>query len=323
MICGNVRLGTKLIDDLLDLKRLSLGTLQVQSEPVDMNEVVLHVCGMCRPQLQKKAIRLHCALDENAGSVTADPGRLQQILRNLVDNAASLTPPGGAVHVHTSRMNVRQVSVQVRDTGIGISADELPRVFEALGGGTRIARSLEGLGFGLAVCRGLAQLLNGTICAESPGPGMGSTFTVTLPAAATIEDPATPRKPVDRAADRGHGRVLLVDDHADTSAMIARMLRSSGYSVTTADCVTGALQLADKQPFDVLVTDVGLPDGTGYELMEQIRENHAMRGIALSGYGMDEDIRRGRDAGFSDHLVKPVDVEQLLQAIHRVLHACP
>jgi CheY-like chemotaxis protein len=105
--------------------------------------------------------------------------------------------------------------------------------------------------------------------------------------------------------------------------MIARMLQESGYSVTTADSVTRALQLADKQPFDVLVTDVGLPDGTGYELMEQIRKTHAMRGIALSGYGMDEDIRRGRDAGFSDHLVKPVDVEQLLQAVHRVLHTCP
>jgi two-component system CheB/CheR fusion protein len=210
--------------------------------------------------------------------------------------------------------------VEVRDTGIGIDPDILPKVFDAFEqGDMRITRQFGGLGLGLAICKAIMDMHGGAIRAQSDGPGMGATFIVELPIACAIEHGSVAMESSghDRAA--GHLRVLLVEDHPDTREVLARLLANANYAVKTASSVAAALQLAAAEPFDVVVSDLGLPDGTGYELMKQLREHHGMRGIALSGYGMREDQRQSREVGFLHHIVKPVNVSQLVAVIQRIV----
>jgi CheY-like chemotaxis protein len=209
--------------------------------------------------------------------------------------------------------------VFVTDNGIGIAPANLARIFDAFDqGDSRIPHQFGGLGLGLAISKVLVELLHGTIRAESAGQGEGATFVIELPAHTAVAEDHPLKKPV---ADVGQSvplRLLVVEDHPDTARILSRMLRNLGYVVVTANRVSTALEMVHKEAFDLIVSDVGLPDGTGYELMQRVNELHPMKGIAMSGFGMDDDIRRSRESGFSDHLVKPVDVMQLDQAIRRV-----
>ena len=314
MIRRNVELETKLIDDLLDLSRITSGKLSLQMEVLDLNTAVNQVCDICRSQIQEKGIELSFALDARIAPVDADASRMQQVLWNVLKNAAKFTPEGGRIHVCTGREDSR-VLVQIQDSGIGIAPELLPKIFDAFEqGDARVTRKFGGLGLGLAISKALVELHGGSIRVESPGVGEGCTVTIELPA-------ATPQAS-DLLIDRRNMppseqllRLLIVEDHADTALLLKRLLEGSGFAVETAGSVAEALKAADSAHFDVLVSDLGLPDGTGCELMRQMRDRHPLKGIAMSGYGMEEDLRRSREAGFSEHLVKPVDISSLERAI--------
>ncbi len=318
MIRRNVELETKLIDDLLDLSRITSGKLTLQMELLDLNTAVNQVCDICRSQIQEKGIELSFDLDTSIAPVNADASRLQQVLWNVLKNAAKFTPEGGSIHVCTVQ-EASRVQVQIQDSGVGMAPEVLPKIFDAFEqGDARVTRKFGGLGLGLAISKALVELHGGSIWVESPGVGEGCTVTIELPAA--------PPQASDLVVDRRNVpppdqilRLLIVEDHADTALLLKRLLEASGFVVETAGSVAEALKAADSAHFDVLVSDLGLPDGTGCDLMRQMRERHPLKGIAMSGYGMEEDVRRSREAGFSEHLVKPVDISSLERAILNVV----
>ena len=319
MIRRNIELETKLIDDLLDLNRITSGKLRLQLETVNLNEAVRQVCGICHPQAVEQGVRLECEFAADAGSVRADPARLQQVLWNLIKNGLKFTPKNGSVHVTTAPPAGGRGIVQVRDSGIGIAPEMLPRIFDAFEqGDPGITRKFGGLGLGLAISKALMELHEGSIRAESVGPGQGATFTLGLPRAQPASGAAAPQG----AAEDGGSqllRLLLVEDHHDTARKLRTLLERSGYAVSIANDVAGALALAGRETFDLVVSDLGLPDGSGYDVMAGLQITQPLPGIAMSGYGMDEDVHRSRAAGFAEHLVKPIDVPQLRAAIRRVM----
>lgn len=320
MIRRNVELETKLIDDLLDVSRITSGKLSLNVEPLDLNSAVQHVCGICHPQFLEKKIRLHCDLDPVAGQIAADPARLRQVLWNLLKNAVKFTPAGGDIFVTTRVLPSGRRQVQVRDTGIGIAQEALVQIFDAFEqGGIGITQQFGGLGLGLAISKALVELHQGSIRAESVGTGQGSTFTVEWPAAEPLGEAVMQEVKESSETSPSRVRLLIVEDHVDTALTLRLLLTHVGYYVQTADNAARALDLASRETFDIMVSDLGLPDASGYELMRKIRDRHALKGIAMSGYGMEEDMRKSREAGFSDHLVKPVDVERLHQVIQRVV----
>ncbi|RYD34721.1 MAG: PAS domain S-box protein, partial [Verrucomicrobiaceae bacterium] len=320
MIRRNVELETKLIDDLLDLSRVSSGKLSLRLEPVELNSLVREVCGICQSQAFEKSLKLECTPLEVPVTVTADPARLQQVFWNIVKNAIKFTPSGGRIQVDAFPVPEGRISVRVRDDGQGIDSAVLPKIFDAFEqGDPRINRQFGGLGLGLAISKALVDMHEGSITAESDGPGQGAVFTVTLPVGgqAPASDPVVTGKP-DGDGFRSW-RLLLVEDHGDTSRMLSQLLRRRGFTVKTADNVATALELAAAEPFDLVVSDLGLPDATGYDLMRRIRDEYQLPGIAMSGYGMEDDLRRSQEAGFREHIVKPVRIAQLEEAIRRVL----
>lgn len=317
MIRRNVELETKLIDDLLDLSRITAGKLSLRLQAIHLNEAVRHVVDTCRQQIQQKGVDLRIDLAKEEGCVRADPARLQQILWNILKNAAKFTPAGGRIDVVTNRKGPDRFEVMVRDTGVGIDREVLPRIFDAFEqGNARVTREFGGLGLGLAITKALVELHSGSIRAESDGPRSGSAFFVELPVA-VMEDEA-PDAQDDGGRHGGALRILVVEDHADTAYMLRKLLDAAGHRVTVATSATDALEIAKRQTFDLLVSDIGLPDLPGYELMRQLKDRGKIKGIAMSGYGMEEDIRRSFEAGFSEHLVKPLDFPVLERAIRRL-----
>jgi signal transduction histidine kinase/ActR/RegA family two-component response regulator len=322
MIRRNVELEVRLIDDLLDLSRITSGKLRLKFDALDVNDLVRHVCEMCRSHVREKRIDLRCDLDPRISTVVGDPGRLQQVFWNLLNNATKFTPEGGQIHVTTENADDRQVRVTVRDTGIGIAPDVLPRVFDAFEqGDVRITRQFGGMGLGLAISKLLVEQHRGSIHVESGGAHNGSTFVVELPALSGANKSS--ETPARATPDRDNGdvvplRVLIVEDHADTATALRRLLAAVGHTVTTANTAAEALALAAERTFDVVVSDLGLPDMTGYELMTRIKQRCGLKGIAISGFGAEDDIKRSEQAGFSDHIVKPLSMAQLERSIRRV-----
>ena len=249
--------------------------------------------------------------------VWADSARLAQVFWNLIRNAVKFTPPGGSIVLGSFNTSHGRLEVSVMDSGVGIAADSLPRIFDAFEQGSRaVTRRFGGLGLGLAISKTLVEMHGGTIHARSDGPDQGSTFTVEL---AAIANPATrATRHGDQPKDRKGLRILLVEDHEMTARVMGRLLKGLDHDVQTAGTVQGALQVANKQNFDLLISDLGLPDGSGLDLMRQLGEMYHLKGIAVSGYGMEEDVRRSRDVGFSAHLTKPISLEKLQAAINHV-----
>jgi PAS domain S-box-containing protein len=321
MVRRNVELETRIIDDLLDLSRITSGKLKLRLEPVELNQAVEHVCEICLPQIQEKGIHLECDYDPAAGHVDADPSRLQQVIWNVVKNAVKFTGEDGRIEVKTRRSG-SLVQVVIRDNGVGISEEILPRVFDAFEqGGEGVTREFGGLGLGLAISKALIELHHGSIGIESRGQGQGTQVRIELPAIPEASLSAPRPQSAARRGESSHAplRVLVVEDHADTAAMLGRLLTASGFQVSVTGNAAQALQIVKAGNLDVIVSDIGLPDSTGYDLMRQVRQiAPQMIGIAMSGYGMEADIRKSADAGFQEHLVKPVAIPVLVDALRRV-----
>ncbi|MDB5320113.1 MAG: Hybrid sensor histidine kinase/response regulator [Phycisphaerales bacterium] len=322
MIRRNVQLETRLIDDLLDLTRVSRGKLQLQLATVDLHETIAHVIEICESDLRTKQLRFTQRLGAQAYRVRADSARLQQIIWNLLKNAIKFTPEGGSIELSTDNTADGRIAVRVQDTGVGIDPASLPNIFDAFQqGGEDVTRLFGGLGLGLSITKALVDAHGGALTAVSPGKGRGSTFAVILP---TTQDVATPPQMAVNPRSSGarppkSGHILIVDDHADTSRIMARLLSRQGFTVRTADTVAGALKTAGAESFDLLISDIGLPDGSGLDLIRQLRATTPIKGIALSGFGMDEDVERSHAAGFVEHLTKPIDGPRLLAAVERVV----
>jgi hypothetical protein len=317
MMRRNIDLEVKLIDDLLDMSRVTTGKLRLHLEPVGVHALLGHVFEICAEELETKQLTLHLDLGAEDQLVMADAARLQQVFWNILKNAVKFTPAHGTISVRTLTAGEGRLSVEIRDSGVGISGDLLPRIFDAFEQGDRRADGPSGLGLGLAISKALVELHGGTIAAVSSG--QGSCFTVEL-ATARPEEPKEEWNEAVAAREPGERpRLLVVEDHKDTAEILARLLELSGYEVTAVHTVADALAVAATAPFDLLISDIGLPDGTGLDLMRQIRDRLGIAGIALSGYGMEEDIEKSRDAGFLDHIVKPVNVDYLKATIHRIV----
>jgi signal transduction histidine kinase/CheY-like chemotaxis protein len=323
MMRRNVELEVKLIDDLLDISRITSGKLRLQFDRLDINEIISHVCETCRPNMLEKGVHLHCDLDACADVVVGDPARLQQVFWNLLNNAAKFTPDGGDIYITTRGIGTGaqdQVSVTVRDTGMGIAPEILPRIFDAFEQGeVRITRQFGGIGLGLAISKLLVERHQGSIRAESDGLNRGATFVVELPAIARGDLPSASSQLQPKLGGSPiQLRLLVVEDHADTAKVLGKLLTASGHAVKIAITAAAALELAAKNDFDIVISDLGLPDMTGYELMKQLKSRFGLKGIAMSGYGMEEDIRKGEAVGFSAHLIKPVNLAQLEISIRHI-----
>ena len=320
MMKRNIELETKLIDDLLDLNRITSGKLALTIAPVDLNETIRNVCEMCSASGRERGIRLEMELHAATGLVAADAARLQQVLWNVLKNAIKFTPENGTIRVLAQRLDDSRCEVRVEDSGIGISPEVLPRIFDAFEqGSAKVTRQFGGLGLGLAICKALVELHGGSIRAESPGVGKGATFILEMPGAAAATKATHADAPTTGGEATPQLRLLVVEDHADTARTLTRLLSRAGFAVVAVTDVASAVATAGHESFDVLISDLGLPDGTGYEILSRLGAARTMPGIAMSGYGMDEDIRRSREAGFAEHLVKPIEIPQLIAAIRRVV----
>jgi PAS domain S-box-containing protein len=321
IIRRSIQSEVRLIDDLLDVTRLARGTMEITPQKVDLHELIGTTVQPFRGEAGEKKVHLMTSFRADRHVVRADPARLRQVMQNLVDNALKFTGAGGTVAVRTGDAPNRAVRVEVADTGAGIAPDVLPRVFELFeehDPTTGIERT--GLGMGLSLCRSIVTLHGGTVTAASGGVGQGATFTVTLPTVtdAPVERPG-PGGQASSSLKKRTGRILVVEDHADTLAVMSRLLKNIGFEVTTAGTVKEALDLAESHEFDLLLSDIGLPDGTGAELMAQLKSTKGMRGIALSGLGFESDLARSHQAGFDAHLTKPINFQNLIRAIEQTL----
>ena len=315
---------TRLVDDLLDISRITRGKIELRKRPVELADVIGRAVEMASPEFERKGQVLSLAVPARDLRVNADPGRLAQVFANILMNAAKYSDPQTRVTVK-AEMASAGVRVRITDEGIGITAAMLPRIFDAfIQQPQSLERSQGGIGLGLAIVRSLVELHGGRVWASSAGEGLGSEFVVELPVT-SAEVPAVtetePRTPSMRAATRE--RVLIVDDNADAASTLAQVLAVVGYDVQVATDAPGALALARDFRPAVAVLDIGLPVMDGYELARRLRGlefGGPMRLIAVTGYGLASDRRRALDSGFDAHLVKPVDVNLLIEALNSPLH---
>jgi PAS domain S-box-containing protein len=322
MLRRNVEMEARLIDDLLDVTRIARGRIDLEKKPVLLAEAIREAVEVCRPDIEAR--RLHFGVDLGPCApciVHADIARLQQVFWNLLKNAVKFTPHGGCVGIRC-RLENGTVVAEVNDSGIGMEPEDLSRVFSAFEQADRsTARQFGGLGLGLAIARAIVELHDGRIEAFSDGRHKGSTFRVSLPIVANAqlaEADAGASLPVPKAPS-GPLHILLVEDHGDTAQMMQLLLTIAGHDVQVAGDVATALEEASRNPFDVLVSDLGLPDGSGADLIRELRRRgYTMPAIALSGYGREEDVQRSRDAGFVEHLVKPASPDRLVETIATV-----
>ncbi|PYK31750.1 MAG: hybrid sensor histidine kinase/response regulator [Verrucomicrobia bacterium] len=315
LIRRNVELEARLIDDLLDLTRISKGKVQLSFEVVDAHTLLRNALEICHSDIDQKKLELRTDFAAEKVFLQADPARLQQIFWNLIKNAVKFTPNGGQLAVRTSNGSDGGFCVEVEDSGCGIDPEVMPRIFHAFEQAGRT--QLGGLGLGLAISKALVEAHNGRICVTSDGRDRGAKFTTSFQTCDTEVVPESAYTPP-AVAERRSVRLLLVEDHEDTKRSLTQMLRRRGYDVHPASDVRSALEIATNTEFDVLVSDIGLPDGIGHDLLRTLRAQRDIFGIALSGYGMEEDIRRSGEAGFAHHLVKPVDINKLDSIIQAV-----
>jgi signal transduction histidine kinase/ActR/RegA family two-component response regulator len=313
LIRRNVQLEARMIDDLLDLTRVMQGQIEVQNLPVDLHACAQAAIEVCQPALDQRQVVLHTAFVAVSPMVSGDFARLQQVLWSLLKNAADFTPVGGRIDL-TTRNDGGSVMVEIRDTGVGIPPERLADIFAALNmPGSRRAGSL---GLGLSISRAIVEAHGGQLTAASDGTGRGAVFVLRLP-----EISAAARSGVPATASRSARRhtILIVEDHDDTRRVLSRALRRRGFGVSAATSVESACEYFARQPPDLMICDIGLPDGTGWDVLQRLRGTVPVRAVAVSGYGMARDLERSRAAGFLAHLTKPVDFVQLERLIVTLL----
>ena len=319
MIRRNVELESQLIDDLLDLTRIAKDKLQLRFGSLDAHAVISNVVETCRAEAQDRQVNVRVNLRAGAHHVLADAAKFQQIVWNLMKNAIKFTGENGDVMVSSTNPEPQTMVISVEDTGIGIEPEVMNRIFDPFEQGEHaFQRRYGGLGLGLAISKSLAQAHGGSLTARSDGRDRGSTFTLTMK---TVAPSARVVKLTARAPETRPLRILLVDDHLDTCTALERLLVRRGHLVAAAHNVRSAMEAAARSPFDLLISDIALPDGTGTDLMIYLRALSHIPGIAISGFGMNGDIEKSFEAGFAEHLVKPVKMENLEAAIDRVMAA--
>jgi PAS domain S-box-containing protein len=317
IIKRNVQLQARLIDDLLDLTRITRGKLQLHFEPVDANALVRDAIDIAHSAIAAKKIKVSTELNAKAHQILADSIRLQQVFWNLINNAVKFTSPGGQIEIRTFNDGL-QFHFEITDNGIGIERDRLPSLFKPFEqADASVGRQFGGLGLGLAITKRLVDLHNGTIQADSRGRSFGATFTVTLDA---LPEEAQTRStgstvPKDTAKPL---RILLVEDHRDTRYALSRLLTHFGHQVSAAATTQSAFKLIASRKFDVILCDIGLPDGNGYAVVSQAKQEWPIKAVAITGFGTDQDVRRCKAAGFDFHLVKPIDFHELEQVLDQV-----
>ena len=316
-IWRSVQLEAQLIDDLLDVTRITRGKIEVHHEVVDMHRLLHSAVEIVGSDMSKKEIELVIDLGAAHRHIWADPVRIQQVFWNLVNNAVKFTPQKGRINIRSFN-KAKQFVFEISDTGIGIEPERAARIFEPFHQGERsITRRFGGLGLGLTISKTLVDLHGGTIGVESAGKDQGTTFRVFLDA---LHKPVkAARKKVSKSVTAPRSlRLLLVDDHADTRAVLSRLLTKSGHEVVTADSADKALKILDGGRFDALISDIGLPDCSGYELVREAKRRQPLKGIALSGLGMDDDVLRSMEAGFDCHLTKPINFQELKSVLEKL-----
>jgi PAS domain S-box-containing protein len=308
-----------LVDDLLDVSRITRGKIELKKEYVELTEVVANAVETASPLLEERQHSLDVRVPRRGCSIHGDRERLAQVVANLLTNAAKYTEPKGSIEINAGREE-DSVVISVRDTGIGIDQAMQASVFDVFTQARQaLDRSQGGLGLGLAIVRSLVTLHGGTVGVFSEGLGRGTTFKVRLPYAAMPHGVSPDEgRPEQQAQSSGAGRILLVDDNRDSAEMLAEALSALGYATHVAFDAPGALRAVQELPFDVALLDIGLPVMSGYELAQRLRESPASAHIALvavTGYGQPRDRVASGDAGFDAHLVKPVDIEQVAHIV--------
>ena len=322
LVRRNVELEALLIDDLLDATRIKKGKLTLNRETIDACEYLRRALKICEPEMEAKHQELTLKTEAQQRQVLADPLRIQQVFWNLIMNAVKFTPEHGQIQIRASNAE-GLLRIEIADTGVGIDPELLSVIFNPFEQAEKTkTRRYGGLGLGLHIARSIVEMHGGHLKAFSKGKGQGATFTVEL---TTVAPVAVSRAlaPAAKIPDSRLQRILLVEDNADTLQTMARLLERWGYSVTTADCVQSALTAASRDSFHLLVSDLGLPDGSGLDIIRQVKSRYGLRGIAFSGFGTDDDIRQSREAGFEVHITKPINIPALRTAIQSVASKAP
>jgi signal transduction histidine kinase/CheY-like chemotaxis protein len=328
----NARSQSQLIEDILDMSSIIRGNLRLHTEPLDLIPAINAAVDIVRPAAQAKKISLEAVLDPQAGKISGDPSRLQQIIWNLLSNAIKFTPEGGRVRIELLQ-GIGHIQIQVSDTGKGIGADFLPHVFDYFRqADNTITRNHGGLGLGLAIGRHLVELHGGTVQVTSEGTGKGATFTVTLPLMSVPDSISTsptarrnhlPDKKSSRLASlpslEGF-RILVVDDAADTREVMTEALTRCGAKIITSQSVTEALEVLERHHFDLLISDIEMPNRDGYSLIQEVRAKETGQGkrtpaIALTAHARAVDRNRALSAGYDRHIAKPIEINEVLEVI--------
>jgi signal transduction histidine kinase len=315
----NVELEGQLIDDLLDLTRIAKHKLQLKFDSLDAHETIANVAEICRAEADARQLHLQLHLRAGAHYVSADTAKFQQIIWNLLKNAIKFTPAHGDITISSTNPEPQLLAIGVRDTGVGIDSEIMELIFNPFEQGERsFQQRYGGLGLGLAISKSLAQAHGGTLTAKSEGRDRGSTFVLSMH---TVSPPKTAATKSPEPIGTRPLRILLVEDHQDTCAALEKLLIRRGHLVAATHSMRSAMETAARNQFDLLISDIALPDGNGAELMTYLRAISGMRGIAISGFGMNGDIERSLEAGFAEHLIKPVKMENLEAAIERAIDA--
>lgn len=321
----NAQLQTQLIDDLLDISRILRGKLSLNVDTVRLTQTIAAAQETVRLAAEVKEIQIITQLDPSPKTVMGDTNRLQQVIWNLLSNAVKFTPSGGRIYISLEYQD-KQAKIQVQDTGKGIREDFLPYVFDSFrqADGTT-TRNFGGLGLGLAIARQIVELHGGSIQAESPGEGMGATFTVQLPLSTGLTTPDQESAPYLSDLNLQNLEILLVDDAADTRELVSFILEQQGAAVTSVGSAQEGLAVFMQKNPDLLVSDIGMPEMDGYMLMEKVREWETQQGktatpaIALTAYAGEYNAQQAITAGFDSHLSKPVNPQKLISTILRLI----
>ncbi|HEY4757637.1 MAG TPA: ATP-binding protein, partial [Chthoniobacterales bacterium] len=311
IIKRNVQLQARLIDDLLDLTRIARGMLHLEFEDCDAHKIIENALEMAESAIEAKQLNISTALEAKQCHILADCIRLQQVFWNLINNAVKFTGQGGQITLRTFNDKDSRFHFEIEDTGIGIEPQRLASLFQPFEqADPSVTRQFGGLGLGLAISKRLINLHDGRIEAESRGRSFGATFKVMLDAMPKGAGAISPNYRVGGKTSKPL-RILLVEDHHDTRRTLSRLLTHFGHNVVTADNVGGAMNIMASNNIDAVLCDIGLPDGSGYEVAAQAQANGGIKAIALTGFGTEQDVQRSKDAGFAFHLVKPINFQEL------------